>query len=437
MEPRRRTGAAILIVLVLVVVVTIAGVVTAKLSGAPTTTTTTTSTTTSTQPANSDPYAAIEAAKVAIARQEVNLDLPTAQGAPAPVLPARAFRRALGGSDVVGFVPYYELTNLQGESLSGFTYLVYSSIDIQGSGALVEQDSANGWGSLVNGGASALVSVGHGDGDRVLLGVFAEDEGTIGPLCAHAATTGARLAGEVAPLLARYGFDGVDLDIEGQDTSDRAGYALFVKAFSLKLKALDSTWSLMVNTYPQAAEDPTDFYDVQAFAPYVTEMFVMGYDMDSTEVASADAPLTGSSPSDAEALASYVAAGLGSKTILGVPYYGYDFPASGPTRGALATASPYAVTYDAVVTSISQNHHKPLWDPITDTPYTVFERVKAWHQTWFDDPASIALKVALASAFKIAGVGAWELGMVEGQPQMLNVLDGGSSPTKLPLAHQP
>jgi spore germination protein YaaH len=193
----------------------------------------------------------------------------------------------------------------------------------------------------------------------------------------------------------------------------------------------------MLNTYPESAEAPAGFFDIKALAPYVNEFFVMAYDMDSTEIPSADAPLDGEYLSDAAALATYVSAGLGSKVILGIPFYGYDFPSSGAGRDAAVTSPPYAVTYDDILTSIAVDHHKPLWDPDTDTPYTVFRYEKAWHQTWFDDPVSVALKTALADKFGVAGVGAWEIGMVANAPQMISALDGDSPAVKLLLATQP
>ncbi|MGH9169838.1 MAG: glycoside hydrolase family 18 protein [Acidimicrobiales bacterium] len=434
MEPRRRTGVAILVAVLLVVAGTTAGILAATSSSRPATATTTTK---PTPPPDTDPYAAAAAAAVAVAESDVNLSLPATEGAPAPALPAQAFTAGLGSKDVVGFVPYYELADLEGESLSGFTYLVYSSVEVSADATLVEKDSANGWGDLVNGGASALVSAGHQAGDRVLLSIFAEAESVIGPLCGNGLRNGTKLAGEVAPLLSQYGFDGVDLDIEGSDASDRAGYVRFVEGFSGEMKKLDSDWSLMVNTYPTSAYDPTGFFDVKAIAPYVGDLFVMGYDMNDTSVADAGAPLTGTDPDDAVSIASYVAAGLGAKTVLGVPFYGYDFPVAGPQLGAMATGTAYAVTYTAVVTSITVNKHKAEWDPTTETPYTVFKRSGQWHQTWYENPTSIALKVSLAAAFGIAGVGAWELGMVEGHDEMLSVLDGGSPAKKLPLAAQP
>jgi hypothetical protein len=434
MGQRRRNGIAIVAVVAFVALAVVVGVVgsAAKLS-----TSITTTTLPPTIPTTTNPYAAVETKTLKGAEQAVNVRLPAGTGAAAPVLPAHAYTAPLPAHQTVGFVPFYELGSISSEDLHGFTDLVYYDVEVRANGSLSESSSSLGWASVENGGAGDLVSAGHADGDRVLLSLFSESQSVLGPLSAHAGADGLRLADEVAHLLSQYGFDGVDLDLEGQDASDRAGFVSFVAAFSNRLRALDKSWTIMLNTYPQSAEEAAGFFDVQALAPYVDELFVMAYDMDSTEIPSADAPLGGADLSDVSALATYVGAGLGPKVILGIPFYGYDFPASGPKNGAAAVGSPYAVTYDQILTSITDDGHKPIWDPITETPYTVFKRQGQWHQTWFDDPVSVALKTALAAQFRVAGVGAWELGMVGNAPQMISALDGQSTVVKQALATQP
>jgi hypothetical protein len=434
MLKRRRNGIAIAAVVAFVAALAVAG----EIGTAGTTAkTVATSTLPPTIPTTTNPYAAIEQRTVTGAEKAVNVTLPVSEGAAAPVLPARAYATPLARHQSVGFVPYYELTSISAEDLSDFTDLVYYDVEVRNIGTLLETPASLGWVDVENGGGGDLVSAGHAAGDRVLLSVFADTEAVLGPLCAHAAATGPRLANEVAPLLAQYGFDGVDLDLEGQDGSDRAGFVSFVAAFSNRLRALDKSWTIMLNTYPQSAEDPTGFFDVTALAPYVDELFVMAYDMENTEIPAADAPLEGADLSDVTSLATYVGAGLRSKVILGIPFYGYDFPASGPGNGAAAAGAPIGVTYDDILNSISQDGHKPVWDPITETAYTVFKRAGMWHQTWFDDPVSVALKTALAAEFGVAGVGAWEIGMVANAPQMISALAGTSPVVKQPLAVQP
>jgi spore germination protein YaaH len=264
----------------------------------------------------------------------------------------------------------------------------------------------------------------------VLLTIFSESTPILHSLAAAPATTGRRLADESATLLHAGGFDGIDLDLEGDSTADREGFVGFVSSYSSALKRIDPNWSVMLNTYPTSAFDPLGFFDVKALMPHVDQMFVMAYDMQNPEVPSATAPLTNASLDDAMTLAEYASVVPASRIILGIPLYGYDFPASSRFDGAATIGPPLAVTYSDIV-SVG---HPPKWDPITETPWTVFRRDRTWHQTWFDDPVSIALKTALAAQFHCAGVGVWELGMSGGDPNITAALLGGSPAVKLPLA---
>lgn len=393
---------------------------------------------TSTVPDPSAKYLAAENRAITAAEAAVNARLPGRQGSPAPVLGSPAYRRVLPRHDVVGFFPSYELPRLRAVDLAGLTEVVYYGFQVEPDGAVLKKPSASlGWAAVENGAASVLIKEAHADGDRVLLGAFSVDQRVIQSLSGAGATAaGQRLAHELIPVIAANGFDGADLDLEGQATGDRSGFVRFVSAFSAALKASNPSLTLMLNTYPQSAGDPTSFYDVKALAPHVSQLFVMAYDMNDPAVPSANAPLVGPSLNDASTLAAYGGAGLASKVILGVPFYGYDYPASRAQPPADTIGSPYTVTYADIVQSIEHNGHKPVWDPESETPYYSFRRAKQWHQTWFDDPVSIALKTALAAQFHVAGVGAWELGMADDAPQMLTLLAGSGPVLKMPLARR-
>lgn len=168
---------------------------------------------------------------------------------------------------------------------------------------------------------------------------------------------------------------------------------------------------------------------MKALAPYVDQFFVMAYDMSPMSSPGPTAPLTGAELSDLSVLASYQSVVPASKVILGIPFYGYDFTTYTPNPPSGVIGAPYAVTYQSIV----QAAHPATWDSVTETPYASFKRQGQWHETWYDDPTSVALKVALAAAFDVGGVGAWDLGMAAGQPQMTYALDGGSPPARLPL----
>jgi hypothetical protein len=436
MAPPRRHALVIVAVVAFAAVVTVVGLIGAggiTLGGL--------SATTTTLPAQADPltrFLAVESRALHAATRSLAVSLPSRAGAPAPSWPASPWRVPLASHEVVGFVPWYELGAVGSAGsvpASDFSTLVYFSLAIGPDGALATTPGPNngGYDDLANGGAGALVASGHRAGAQVLLALASATQSTIDTLASNPSAAGKKMASETIPLLKKYGFDGVDIDIEGQATGDRSGYVTFVRAFSSALRAVDATWAIMLNTYPNSADDPTGFFDVKALSASVSDFFVMAYDMNDFQVPSASAPLQGIDVSDATALATYADAGLARKVILGLPFYGYDYTATKAGPGAAAIGSPYSVSYSAVVHAA----RPVLWDPVSETPYSAFRRGGKWHQTWFDDPVSIALKTALAAQFHVAGVGAWELGMVSGQPQMVDAMLGGAAPMRLTLARQP
>jgi spore germination protein len=327
----------------------------------------------------------------------------------------------------VAFLPYWEVGTVSPD-YRDLTTLVYWAVTLSTGGSLSR--TGEGWSDLSSSSLALDIAKAHAAGDRSLLTVFSESPSVIHSVAADPSVAGRRLAESLAPLLTSRRFDGVDLDIEGDSTPDRAGFVRFVASFSRTLKSLGPTWSIMLDTYPTSAFDPLDFFDVRALMAHVDELFVMAYDMQDPGVASPTAPLANASLNDAMTLAEYASVVPARRIVLGIPLYGYDFPASSRSDGALVTGDPVAVTYASIVAA----GHRPTWDPVTETPLTVFKRDGKWHQTWFDDPVSIALKSALAAQFHCAGVGVWELGMAGGDPQITAALLGGRPPVKLPLA---
>jgi spore germination protein YaaH len=364
---------------------------------------------------------------VRTALADVHVALPDRPGAPAPDLPPHPFGAGLGSHLVLGFLPSWEIAAAATVDYSALSEVAYYAVVVRADGSLLR--TGQGWDDLVNGDVTPVVTAAHAAGARVLLTVASASERVLAHLAANPAS-GRRLAGTVAQVMSADGFDGVDLDLEGQLASARLGFVRFVAAFSSRLRALEPSATIVLNTLPQSAVDPESFFDLKALAPFVDQFFVMAYDMSDLQSPGPTAPLVGAELCDASSLASYVATVGSSKVILGIPFYGYDFTTARAGSHAVTVGDPEAVSYDQVLAA----GRPAQWDPSTETPYISFRDKGRWHETWYDNPLSVALKVALAAAFRTAGVGAWELGMASGQDEMTALLDGGSPPLHLEKA---
>ena len=136
---------------------------------------------------------------------------------------------------------------------------------------------------------------------------------------------------------------------------------------------------------------------MKALAAYVDELFVMAYDMQEPGVASATAPLTNASLNDAMTLGRVrLGRARANRIVLGIPLYGYDFPASSRYDGAGTTG----LRWRHVRIDRGRRPTARLGPGDRDCLHGV-RRAGKWHQTWFDDPVSMALKTALGGPVRL------------------------------------
>jgi len=360
------------------------------------------------------------------AQSYLNIHLPTAPDQPSPSFTPGIFKRGLKSHIVVGYVPSFELGEVTPQDLSAVSVVCYDGIDVGQTGKILNDQSLS---LLSQSQVTDLVATSHQDHDMVLLTAFASSNQIIKSITGNPRQSAFNLSNRLVPLLETHGFNGVSIDIEGQYGKERAGFVSFMRYFRKDLLLKDKSAFLLLDTYANSAADPNNFYDIADLYPLVNDIFIMGYDMDDPSISSPNAPLINENlgNSDIQSLLSYIQVVPASKLILGVPFYGYDFPTRNQLPGSPTTSSdPVAVTW----ASILAVGRKQLWDPLSLTPWYRFKVGKQWHQTWFDNPVSIALKTALADEMHLGGVGVWALGMNGNDTQMLAALQGGVKPLK-------
>jgi hypothetical protein len=350
-------------------------------------------------------------------------DLPAATAPPAPAPPSLAGSPPLQSHEIFGYAPYWTLPQSSGFDVQDLTTLAYFSVGVNGDGTL--QESGAGWNGYESQDLANLVTRSHAAGDRVVLTVTDFSQASLNAITSSP-TAAATLSATLIAAVSAKNLDGVNFDFEGQGSADRNGLTTLITQVSNALHAANPHWQVTMATYASAAADSGGFYDVAALAPALDGFFVMAYDMNSQTTPSATAPLVGGGYNDTEALQQFTAVVPPQKVILGVPYYGYDWPTTTGASGAAATGGESPLS-DSV---IAASGHPTYWDPTTQTAWTSYQVGTQWHETYFDDPTSLALKAQLADSFHIAGVGIWALGMDGNNPAMLAALLGNAPAAK-------
>ncbi|MGZ4207422.1 MAG: glycosyl hydrolase family 18 protein [Actinomycetota bacterium] len=314
--------------------------------------------------------------------------------------PAELMRPRMADREVFAFAPYWTLDLQNSFDLRHVTTLAYFGVDVARDGSIVR--SGNGWVGYQSQDLADLISRAHKAGVRVVLTIKTFDQGTIHALATDPAS-GAALARNVIAVTTVKNFDGVNIDFEGFGSADRAPFAALARTLSDALHAADPAWQVTLDSYVTSAAVSDGFFDIGAIAPAVDSFFVMGYDMYQRDVASPNAPL----PSYQSSIGAYARLAPRSKVVLGAPFYGYDWPTRDSSPHPHAVGSPTPVSYAEIVAA----GHPRYWDSTAAVPWTAYQANGRWHEIYYDDASSIALKARLANSEHLRGTGAWALGM--------------------------
>jgi spore germination protein YaaH len=369
-------------------------------------------------PGSERPTAGIEATAPAVA-------LPPATMAPAPAPPAVTATPTLRPHEIFGFAPYWTLPVAGGFDLRDMTTVAYFGVDVAPDGSIIA--SGDGWAGYQSQDLAQLISAAHFAGDRVVLTAKSFDQATLDRLSSDPAAAD-RLASQLVQAIQAKALDGANLDFEGLGGADRVGFARFVSRVSGWLHAVNPHWQVTVDTYTSSASNPNDFFDVPDLARVTDGLFVMAYDMYSSGAASPNSPLNSYSANVVQSMAWYRWAASPSKVILGLPFYGYDWPTANNAPNAAAAGNPAPVGYDRIRASNLPTY----WDPRGSVPWTAYQVGGQWHEAYYDNPQSLAMKAYVADADGLAGVGIWALGMDGNDPAMMAALLGKARPLKLP-----
>jgi spore germination protein YaaH len=135
----------------------------------------------------------------------------------------------------------------------------------------------------------------------------------------------------------------------------------------------------------------------------------MGYDYHYTgsPAAGAVAPLDGGL-SVRRSVTNYLNLGVGpQKLVLGVPYYGYDWPVKDNNSGSATTGKGKPVIYKDAKTAAAQNGRN--WDATAASPWYAYSTPAGWRQAWYEDAQSLGAKCDLVKSMNLAGIAIWAL----------------------------
>jgi glycosyl hydrolase family 18 (putative chitinase) len=331
---------------------------------------------------------------------------------------------------VYGYLPYWRL---DAGTAGRLQYDLLSTIAFFGLGIAADGSigmTAAGAKAYVSDDAIAVTNAAHAAGVRVVPTFQLFDGGGLYKMTAFLGSTTAqnRFIALALDLMVRRSADGANIDFEPLPESQAPGFLAFVDRFGKAMRARIPGAQLVVATSAGAGETL-----VAGLVPLVDQMFVMTYNYrwSGSTIAGAMAPLDNTVRTVKLHISRYLTRAPASKIIMGIGYYGYDWPVTRPVANATVQANRtahggvWSVTYSSIRAWLATHpaivrHEDTLegsgWFTYYDTASTSYREV------YFEDEFSVAAKDDYAIASGLAGVGIWTLGGDGVYPELWDVL---------------
>ncbi|AZO93235.1 glycosyl hydrolase family 18 protein [Halocella sp. SP3-1] len=207
---------------------------------------------------------------------------------------------------------------------------------------------------------------------------------------------------DLIPFLNKYGFQGININMEGVKYSNKEPFTEFIKKVTSKLHEHNIKIGLSIPAKVENNKDSTwsGAYDYHILGEIVDSIIIMAYDyhwpggppgpiaplnwiQDVIDYAIIEIPI--------------------EKIFLALGLYGYDWTIDSDKRAS-------GLIYSQVMNIASKYKLQIDWDQESSSPYFLYKENNEAHEVWFENKVSIARKLKLIQEYQLAGVAFWRPG---------------------------
>lgn len=340
---------------------------------------------------------------------------------------------------VFGFAPYWTFDKLENIDFNTLTTLAYFDVEVSVTGDLVR--SGPGYQTFISDRATELFKKAHAHGTRVVLTVTQMQNRSILAMLDNEDAQRNAIT-QIVDEVQRRGIDGVNVDLEYSGNPGvyyRHQFNRFVENLTAEMHRANPDAKVTVSVYAISAKE-ANLYDIAALGRISDGIFMMAYDFTSanSDVAMPTAPLYGHKEGRywydvSTAVEDFLAKAPAEKLILGVPWYGMNFPVSRPEPNASTLVNwgwrGVNQTYGIVENNITPNNPGLTnfitgWDEVSQVGWKAYYAVRngTWRMIFSEDSRSFGAKIDFAKSKNLAGVGMWALGFEDGRTELWDLL---------------
>jgi spore germination protein YaaH len=349
------------------------------------------------------------------------------------------------GHEVFGFAPHWNLNKLDNVDFNTLTTFAYFGIPITAEGDLDTSDL--GYDRFHSDKATEIFKKAHGHGTRVVLTITLMENSTIKTFLADPEARERAITQTVSEVKGR-GIDGVNVDIEyigNPGSAARGSYSTFIEELTTEMHKTIPGSYVTASVYASSAVG-AKLYDIRRIGKAADGIFMMAYDFATTgsDTVIPTSPLYGYKEKKywydvSTAVEDFLKVMPAEKLILGLPWYGYNYPVTKPGvkvakyqgydyyywYGRRRYRAHYAPTSNAQTyasASDSITAEQSGWDEVGKVGWKAYQEDGIWRMIFIDDERSLKLKYDFAKEKNLAGVGMWALGFDKGRDEMWTLL---------------
>lgn len=329
--------------------------------------------------------------------------------------------------EVLGFAPYWTLSKLDNVDWDMLSTFAYFSLPILADGTI--DRTSYEWDVFGGNRLEGLFAKAKKHNVRRVITLTQMERAPIEEFLASEESW-KTLARETSEILKVKKLDGVNVDIEytARDDEMRDKFSNFMDYFTSTVRAEVPDSYITVSVLASSVRF-NKIYDIGRLAKTTDGVMMMAYDFyyPGSENAGPSAPLYGYNNGRgpywydvSTAVEDFLKVADASKIIMGVPYYGWDYPTASPeptsarSRGAaFATTNEYAQENELISTT-------PIggWDENAQVSWRAYWDVDGWHVVYLENNKSLSKKYDFALSKNLAGVGIWALGYDRGDDSL-------------------
>ena len=221
--------------------------------------------------------------------------------------------------------------------------------------------------------------------------------------------------------------DGLNIDIEGptqNGTNQSALLEQLVEDTSHAFKTANKDYQVTFDVAwsPNCIDERC--YNYTAIAAATDFVVIMAYDERSQIFSACTASANSALQTTVAGVESYISLGISpDKLVLGLPWYGYDYPCLSltddsicaipkvPFRGAscsdaAGTQRPYSAIRDLIRSTVAVVQ----WSASLESPFFNYKASSGeHHQVWFDNTESLSVKYTYAAQRRLKGLAIWNV----------------------------